>query len=258
VKSPKKSQRRPKPDFWGNTPIAIAHRGGDAAGRDKRNTVQAFQTAWDLGYLYAETDVILAASGELATIHGSYNWMQASVQRDMTRKVLQMMTLDQIRYALRPGGAEVPTLEEVMTSFPKMKFLIDLKTDEVVEPLAKLIRHLKAFDRICIVGRDYHRNARFLEASRPAKTRIGLTVGRGVRFQNINMVLLKSGQLKNVEAILLHHSLVSRPMINLIHNRGFKAVIWTVNSKLGIKHAIKSGADGIISDRVELLKEIIQ
>jgi glycerophosphoryl diester phosphodiesterase len=248
----------PKTSFWPKSGIAaIAHRGGDAAGNEQRNTLGAFQTAWDLGYEYAETDVILAASGELAVIHGSLFWLQAAFNRDITRSVLQKMTLEQIRHALKPGGAQIPTLEEVLTTFPKVKFFIDLKTDEVVEPLAKLVGRLEAFERVCIVGLDYGRNLEFKRLCRPAKARIGLTIGRGVRVKNINMLLLKTGRLSDVDAILMHHSLVSRPMINLVHRRGLKAIIWTANSKIGIKHALRSGADGIISDRIKLLREVI-
>jgi glycerophosphoryl diester phosphodiesterase len=35
-------------------------------------------------------------------------------------------------------------------------------------------------------------------------------------------------------------------------------VVWTTNSRLGIKNAVRSGADGIISDRVGLLKDILE
>src|SRR5665213_683359 len=112
-----KPNQPPKPSFWGagSKPIAIAHRGGDGRGSERRNTLEAFQVAWESGYKYAELDVIAAASGELAIIHGSHNWLQASFKRDITRSVLQKMTLDQIRHFLKPGGAEVPTLEEVLS-----------------------------------------------------------------------------------------------------------------------------------------------
>jgi glycerophosphoryl diester phosphodiesterase len=246
--------------FWDDSsrPIAIAHRGGDAAGASKENTLEAFQTASELGYRYAETDVILAASGEIVLFHGSHNWLQAGFTRSITRSVLQKMTLDQIRYALKPGGAQVSTLEEVLASFPKMKFILDLKTDEAAIPLAKLIKKLKAEERACITGFGYKRLKVFSEACRPKTLSTGLTVGRGLRFRNMNMLMLKTGRLSGVEAIFMHHSLVSTPMVNLIHHRGLKAVVWTANSKLGIKHAVRSGADGVISDRIGLLKEVLE
>lgn len=69
--------------------------------------------------------------------------------------------------------------------------------------------------------------------------------------------MLKSGRLKHIEAVQLHHSLVSKEMVGLVHSHGFKALVWTANSPLSIKNAVRCGADGIISDRITLLKEII-
>ncbi|HET7827602.1 MAG TPA: glycerophosphodiester phosphodiesterase [Candidatus Saccharimonadales bacterium] len=248
--------------FWDSRgPIAIAHRGGDGAGKDKENTPAAFQTAHQLGYKYAEIDVIKAASGELAVVHGTYNWFQAGVSRGISSRVLQTMTFDQICNLIRPGGQPyVPTVEEILTGFPKLKFVIDVKTDEVVLPLVRLLKRLDAFGRVIISDNDYPRCLKLIRACgrQQASVSVGLTVGRGLPFRNINIFLLKSGRLKGIDTIFLHHSLVSAPMISLIHHRGFKAVVWTANSSLGIKHALRSGADGVTSDRVELLKELIE
>ncbi|MGH7157193.1 MAG: glycerophosphodiester phosphodiesterase [Candidatus Saccharimonadales bacterium] len=259
VKAKKKpNPRPPRPDFWvGTKPIAIAHRGGDGAGKNKKNTLEAFESAWKQGIKYAEADVIRAASGELVVVHGSHNWIHAGISRGVTSRVLEMMTLDQINYLTKPSGDRVMLLEELLSLFPKMKFVLDVKTDQAVEPLAKTLKRLKATERVCLSGYSYNRTLNFVEACRPAATNAGLTVGRGIRFRNMNMFMLKSGRLKGVEAIFMHHSLVSRPMVSLIHHRGFKAVVWTANSGLGIKHAIRCGADGVISDRVDLLKKIV-
>jgi glycerophosphoryl diester phosphodiesterase len=244
--------------FWDvQTPIAIAHRGGDAAGPGTENTIEAFRAAAGLGYKYIETDVILAASGELVLVHGSHNWAHATVSRGITRYTLQKMTLDQMRFTLRPEGI-IPTLEEVLTAFPKMKFILDLKTDEAAAPLGKLIKRLRAEDRIILTGFDFHRIGMFEKTCGQGRVRTGLTVGRGVRFRNMNMFLLKSGQLSGVDSIYMHHSLISPPMVGLVHRRGFKAVVWTANSRIAINNAIRSGADGIISDRVALLKKILE
>jgi glycerophosphoryl diester phosphodiesterase len=257
-KQPKNSQPKPKLSFWPETGfVQIAHKGGDVAGSSLENTVEAFEAASNLGYQYSETDVILAASGELVLIHGSHDWLQAAFKRDITRRTFQKMTLDQIRMIFKPGGGQVPTLEEVLTRFPKMKFILDLKTDEVVAPLVKLIKDRKVESQVCVTGFDYKRIESFTETAAGIKISTGLTVGRGLRFKNINLLMLKSGRLSNIEAIFMHHSLVSSPMISLIHRRGFKAVVWTANSKLAINHAVRSGADGVISDKIRLLKEVI-
>src|SRR6185312_1461522 len=122
--------------FWGELPIAIAHRGGDAAGDDQENTLAAFKAAQALGYKYGETDVILTADGQVAAIHGSRNWLQTQFNGHPPRRALQKLTLKEIqRHAAE--GVKITALEEIITSLPKMKFFIDPKTDQVVLPLAK-------------------------------------------------------------------------------------------------------------------------
>jgi glycerophosphoryl diester phosphodiesterase len=245
--------------FWENSggPLAIAHRGGNAAGQAKENTIEAFQAAYDLGYRYAETDILLAASGELVLMHGSGGWLQAAFKRDITRSTFQKMTLNQIRAIFKPGGAQVPTLEEALVRFPKMKFFLDLKTDETAEPVAQLIKRLVAAEQVCVTGFSYRRARRFIKAASGLGVNTGVTIDRRIRINNFNMLMLKSGLLTNVEAVFIHHSHVSPQMLDLIHKRGLKAVIWTCNSPLSIKNALSCGADGVISDNIKLLKEIL-
>jgi glycerophosphoryl diester phosphodiesterase len=258
AKKRKLKPSRPKSNFWPEAgPIAIAHRGGDGAGGSKENTMEAFEAAGKLGYKYAETDVILAASGDLVTIHGSGNWMQASVTRDMTRSTLQKMTYEQMQLIIKPGGSNVPRLAEVLTAFPKMKFVLDLKTDETVLPLVRMLKQLGALNRVSITGFNYRRTRAFIALCKDPTVSTGLTIGRGVHVKNMNLLMLKTGRLSDVEAVFMHHSLVSTPMLNLVHKRGLRAAVWTANSSLSIKHALRSGADAVISDRVVLLKEIL-
>jgi glycerophosphoryl diester phosphodiesterase len=66
---PKSSSPR---SFWDDiiAPVLVAHRGGDAAGIEKENSLAAFQAAYDLGYRWFETDVVTTKDGQLLAIHG--------------------------------------------------------------------------------------------------------------------------------------------------------------------------------------------
>ena len=257
TKKPKPQQL--KSNFWGTkTPIAIAHRGGEEAGIDKKNTMAAFKAAYDAGYKYFETDVVLAASGEVVVYHGSRNWLHAGIDGDLPRKTLQKMSLPEIRRQIKRGGEKVPTLEELLTAFPDIKFFIDPKTDEVVFPLAKLVKKLGVQARVTIGSFYYERLQTLHNLFKTDNVSTNLIIGRGLRLRNKNLDMLKNGRLAGVEAIQLHHSLVSEQMLNLVHKQGLRAVIWTANSPISIKNAIKCGADGVISDRLTLLKEVIE
>src|SRR5712691_11049939 len=91
-------QKTSSNSFWDTNqkPIIIAHRGGNATGADKENTLAAFNSAHDLGYIYGETDVIRTADGQVVAIHGSSNWLDSILEGKPSRKSLQKMTLEQI------------------------------------------------------------------------------------------------------------------------------------------------------------------
>lgn len=241
--------------FWGEPPIAIAHRGGDAAGDDQENTLKAFLAASKLGYEYGETDVILTADGQVAAIHGSRNWLQTQFNGHAPRRALQKMTLKEIQsHTLE--GVKITRLDGLLEKLPDMNFFIDPKTDQVVLPLAKLLKNAGALERVCVGSFSYERVVHFQKiVKEPVGT--SFIIGRGLRLVSKGRTMLKSGRLKHIEAVQLHHSLVSKEMVGLVHSHGFKALVWTANSPLSIKNAVRCGADGIISDRITLLKEII-
>lgn len=244
--------------FYNNTgPIAVAHRGGDGAGAGKENTLAAFRAAWDAGYQYCETDVILSADRQVVAIHGATNLWDSILRGRHSRRRLQRLTLDEIRKKFDAGGEMIPTLEEVLLSQKNMKFFVDSKTEEALEPLYRLVERLDVFDRVCVGSFNYERVKRFqrLAGARPVHS--SFIIGRAFRLVNNNLVRLKAGRLKGIETVQMHHSLVSRPMLDLVHKQGLRAIIWTCNSEIAIRNALRCGADGIASDNLRLLKDIL-
>lgn len=232
----------------------MAHRGGNAAGRTKRNTLAAFKAAHRLGYEYFETDVINTKDGKVIIAHGALFNLTARLRGTFSVDLLQNLTYKQIKSGLKISGEQIPLLEDLLKTFPTTKFFIDPKTDAVVEPLAQLISRLRVHDRVCLGSFRYGRVQR-LHRLLNGKGHFALIIGRNNWLAYLPR--LKTGRLKLVEAVYMHHSFVSRPMLSLVHAKGFKALIWTCNSPLSIKHAVRCGADGVISDRIDLLKETL-
>jgi glycerophosphoryl diester phosphodiesterase len=251
--------RSPKqPSFWeSKKPILIAHRGGDAAGASKENTLVAFAAASKLGYEYGETDVVLSSDGQVVALHGSKNKVDSYFKkRRPSRPAVQRMSFQKISERVSVGGERVPLLEDILVAQPQMKFFIDPKTDEVVSPLAELLKRIKVLDRVCVNSFNYNRMQHFIELLKPHEVCAGVIIGRGIRVSNKNLDKLKEGKLENVSYVHLHHSHLSRGMVRLAHSYGIKVFVWTANSPLSIKSALKAGADGIISDNIELLNSL--
>lgn len=252
------SQSPKQSSFWeSERPILIAHRGGDAAGVSKENTLVAFAVASKLGYEYGETDVVLSSDGQVVALHGSKNKLDSYFKkRRPSRPAVQRMSFQKISERISVGGEKVPLLEDILRAQPKMKFFIDPKTDEVIEPLAELLKRLNVVDRVCVNSFDYNRLQRLLKLLRPHKVAAAIIVGRGIRLRNKNLDILKEGNIEGIDGVHLHHSHVSKAMVDLLHSRGMKVLVWTANSPLTIKNALIAGADGIISDNIKLLKKL--
>lgn len=158
----------------GARPVAIAHRGGNAANvidprtgktiADKQNTLAAFESAAKLGFPYIETDVATTVDGELVTFHGSGTprqkyWTTPEIPKP---RVIDGMTFAQTREILI-GGEQIPILAEALASFPEMRFFVDPKTSRSVEALARVLAETNAYDRVCVGAFSEKRNREFAE-----------------------------------------------------------------------------------------------
>lgn len=63
---------------------------------------------------------------------------------------------------------------------------------------------------------------------------------------------------KKYEDGYYHINLTHRVMVNDIHRQGMAVLFWTVNDKDEMRHLVKLGVDGIITDRPDLLEEVLE
>ena len=243
--------------FWGKPPIAIAHRGGAAAfGAEKykvENTVKAFANAVKLGYNYLELDVMVTADNKVVVLHvASYKVEGPLGLKDTPSPTkLQMMKYQELKIFL---NREIPTLDELLKSFPKAKFFADVKTDEVVEPLAKLVRSQQAYDRVVVGSFFPRRLAKAHEVLGP-RGRINLNISKIPFKLHQDERYLKSQDF--IGSVHLPYMWATKQRVRSLQTAGIKVLIWTPNTSRRISRAIKLGADGIISDNIVLLKEVI-
>jgi len=235
-------------------PIPLAHRGG---GREHpENTMVAFQAAVDLGYRYLETDVHVTADGVVAVFHDD----------SLERLTGAAGPIGERRWAdlrdLRVRGSEpIPTLDEVLETWPDARVNIDPKHDAVVEPLAAVLRAHRAVDRVCVGAFSRRRLAQLRSALgedlctslSPAGTAAlrarswGLPTARWIEAPCAQVPLRAAGL-----------PVVDRRTVATAHRLGLVVQVWTVDDPTEMHRLLDLGVDGIITDRPTVLREVLQ
>lgn len=240
--------------------IAMAHRGGallpDNVGRE--NSVHAFANAAHLGYRYLETDVHATADGTLIAFHDD------RLDRVTDRSgVIAELPWAEVRRARIGGHDPIPTLDELLETFPEHRFNIDIKAPGAVEPLAATITAHRAGDRVCVgsFGMDRIRAFRRLAGDRVATSvsRAGVAWTRFVPV--LPRLLPAAGQALQIP---IDTTVAGRPvrlvtpgLIAAAHATGRQVHVWTIDDPAVMHDLLDLGVDGLISDRIDTLREVL-
>lgn len=246
-------------------PVAIAHRGSRILWPE--NTMEAFSQAVALGYRHLETDVRITADGILVCIHDD------TVDRttDATGAVsgFDYQALSSLDAGFRHGGAlgfpfrgrgvKVPTLEEVVLTFPEASLVVDLKTDDLAHPLTALIDRLDLRDRLIVGSFSDARLAMFRAAS---GNRVATSTGAAASRSWLLASRVRRGVAGEARALQLPRTtrgvkVVDRRLIEAAHDGGLQVHVWTVNAQTEMVELLDMGVDGLITDRPDLLKEVL-
>lgn len=235
--------------------IPMAHRGGalltDNLGIE--NTVRAFANAVSLGFRYLETDVHATVDGHVVAFHDD----DFSRVTDMDG-ALRTVTLDEVGQ-LRVGGREpIPTLDELLETFPDCSFNIDIKHASAVRPLAEVIGRHEAERRVCVGSFSRSNIQRFRSMLPRVATAVSTTGVAGMALG----AMPGGGQVFQVP---LRHALgpmsidiVTPKNIERIHRAGRKIHVWTIDDPTTMHRLLDWGVDGIVTDRPDLLKEVLR
>ncbi len=233
-------------------PHAFAHRGG-AAQLFPENTWRAFEHAVRLGYPYLETDVHATADGVLVAFH----------DRTLDRVTDLSGRIAQLPYrrvaAARIGGTDpIPLFEDLLTTWPGIRFNVDIKDAPAVRPLADVLDRTAAWDRVCVTSFS----ARRLAAARQALPRpvcmstspVGIGAIRlGVPRQ---IVAARCARL-SVRCTQVPIRIATGPYLRRAHAAGLAVHVWTVNDRSTMIRLLDLGADGIMTDETDLLRELL-
>lgn len=233
-------------------PVAFAHRGG--AAHNPENSWPAFEYAVKLGYQYLETDARSTRDGALLSFH------DATLDRvtDRTGQVSKL-TYKEIAAARIGGKESIPLIEDLLGTFGDLRFNIDLKDSGTIEPLARVLRRTGAWDRVCVTsfsGRRLLAAQRILD--RPACLAVTPAAIVAVRYAGhpgkaLAARLARSG----AQCAQVPKQIATREFIRRSHELGLQVHVWTLNTREDIERALDLGADGVMTDEIVLLRDVL-
>ena len=227
----------------------------------------AFQGVYDLGFRHFETDLHLSSDGVLVCFHDDHldrTTDGTGLVSDFTLNEIQALDAGYRHgtsdgYPFRAQRVGVPTLEELLLTFPDTSVVLDLKTDGLAEPLAGLVERLDVSDRL-IVGSfsderlDQFRgltDGRVPTSTGPVAARMWVLASRmGRAAGGVATALQLPTHLRGIRV-------VDEKLIRSAHEAGVQVHVWTVNDPDEMTRLLDMGVDGLISDRGDLLKDLL-
>src|SRR5918994_45229 len=211
-------------------PLAFAHQGAHVTGGPGENTMAAFEAAVALGYRYLETDAHVTADGVLVAFHDD------NLDRLTDRAgVIGKLPWAEVRAARVRGHDDIPLLEDLLTAWPDVRINIDPKHDAAVDPLVDLIQRTGTIDRVCVGAFSDTRLARIRAA-------LGERICTSMGPRQVRRLFAAA---RGVPAGRFSAACVQGP-------------VRPGPVPLGTRRLLDLGVDGIMTDRPEVLKAVLE
>ena len=230
--------------------------------------MEAFTGATAFGYRHVETDLRMTSDGVLVCIH------DRAVERT-TNGVgavadLSMADLEELdagyRHAAAQGfpfrgkGLSVPRFEELVTALPDVGFVVDLKADGMAEELARIVDRHSLQDRVVVGSFSDRRLRDFREATggRVATSTGSAESRRWLAASRLRRPVPGTARALQVPRTLRGVRVVDARLVETAHMAGLAIHVWTVNERTEMERLLDMGVDGIVTDRVDVLKDVLE
>ena len=249
-----------KPYLTHEHPLRLAHRGSRLLWPE--NTMVAFQGAIDLGFRYLETDVHVSRDGRVVVFHDDgLERLTDGLGKVWDHDWPYLRTLDAAHhfdpdggYPRRATGVVMPLLEEALTTFPTALWNIDLKQDGVESVVAGEISRLGAEDRVLIGSFHDRRIRRFRVCTSGA---VATSAGPREVARAVASSVAGRPVAVTADALQIPVRLATRRLVDAAHRGDTQVHVWTVNDPAEMRRLLDVGVDGVISDRPDLLNEVV-
>jgi len=223
-----------------STPITFAHRG--ARLEEPENTIAAFERALAAGVSGLETDVWLAADGEVVCAH------DAVVRRGRRRRKIADTTAAELAELSVPRLADV--YEQLGTAF---ECSVDVKSPVAAVPLVDVARRYGALERLWVCSPD-------LDLLRPLRAEPAVKLVHSERRRAIAAPLERHAYdlaAMGVDAMNMHHTDWTAGLVSLFHRFDVRAFAWDVQETRQIRAVLRMQIDAVYCDRPDRMVETV-
>lgn len=234
----------------------IAHRG--LALDAPENTLLAFLRALSAGATHLETDIHASADGVAVIAH------DPDLSRMAGRDVqVGQLTMPELRRIDLGHGQGFCSLAEALDGFPEARFNIDVKDARAASPAVDAILAARAVGRVLITSFASDRRRAVADrltgvASSPSVPEfVPVLVGTKLGVGPLTRRSLRGFVAVQVPERRGPVRLVTRRTVDRIHTAGAEVHVWTVNDPGDMARLLELGVDGIVTDRCDLLKELV-
>ena len=224
----------------------------------------AFGNALESGAHHLETDLHITADGHLVCFHDD----DVDRTTDGTGPV-SSYTLADLRkldagyrhrvdgdFPFRGRGIRIPTLGEVLATFPDVGVVVDLKQDGLEGPLVEVLDKLDAWHRVIVGSFSDERLERVHRVSQGKVIRSG-----GMRAVRRWWATSRAGRPGPAGYAALQVPptwgglrVVDSRFVETAHAAGLVVHVWTVNHPDEVKTLRDLGVDAVITDRIDLVQ----
>ena len=230
----------------------------------------AFEHAAAYGVHFIETDLRVSSDGVLHCFHDSFlDRTTNGIGPIGSHSARDLGSLDagyrhrlDGGYPFRGEGIGIPTFASVLEAFPEHGFVVDVKNDGVVKPLAQLIKERDLESRLVVGSFSTPRLLRLREicgreiatSTGPGETVRAIVAGRleGAfdPFGSTTVAL-------QVPVSWYGVPVVTKELVEVAHRFEKLVHVWTINEGYEIIRLIDLGVDGIITDRPDLASSLM-
>ena len=240
-------------------PVIFAHRGASVYAPE--NTLSAFELAVKLGAKAIELDTMLSSDGIPVVIHDhtlerttdGHGHVNSHNYSDLSRLDAGSWFSDAFK------GEKIPSLHKVLESISnKILVNIELKNyhaphDNLAEMVIQLVDKLHVWDSV-LFSSFLPRNLKYLRIKNP-DAKIALLCPPGIKGW-----IFRSSFYYGLSPAIIHPAVwdVDLKYIEREHHRGRRVHVWTVNDKTKANDLFISNVDGIFTDDLRSMFEVLR